>query len=437
VSEVRFDGVWKKFPRWQAGTRSVRSMLSSELRAQRRSTEERWALEDVSFELAEGRALGIIGHNGAGKSTLLRLASGLTEPTRGTIGVAPDAASVLSLGDTFDLELSGLENATTAAMVMGMRLSQANAALEEIIAFAELEEFQEAPMRSYSDGMKLRLAFGVVAQLSPRLLILDEVLAVGDLRFQEKCMQRIRELRAGGTSVLFASHSLEQVAQECDDVLWLANGRMQALGEAEDVVEQYRNSMEVATLRATPAPPPEDVAVLAALAEERDDDDDEEDDEHEGEGLDRLILQTNRFGSQEVQIEAVSITSPDGEPNTAAPEGTVDVGFTIRSAEVRDEVFVSVSIHRPEGSINAIDLNSDADEVRVGPVGPEGRRVTLSLDDLELAPGDYYVDVGVYPTDWGLSYDYHWRYYRLKVTGERYTDHVFRPRRRRWNVSGA
>jgi lipopolysaccharide transport system ATP-binding protein len=414
VTQVRFAGVWKSFPRWQAGTRSVRSMMSPALRAQRRSEELRWALRDVSFELAEGRALGIIGHNGAGKSTLLRLASGLTEPTRGAIGVAPEAASVLSLGDTFDLELTGLENALTAAMVMGMRLDEARRAVDAIVDFAELEDFSEAPMRAYSDGMKLRLAFGVIAQLSPRLLILDEVLAVGDLRFQEKCMARIRELRADGTSVLFASHSLDQVAEECDDVLWLTQGRVQALGEAEDIVERYRSSMQSETLRATPAPP--------------------RDADPEAEGL---VLQVTRFGSQEVQIDDVVIASADGERDTVAPGGTLDVAFTIRAPERHDEVFVSVSVFRPEGEVTCLDLNNDADQVRVGPVGPEGMRITLALDDLELAPGDYFVDVGVYPTDWAFSYDYHWHVHPLKVTGERYTDHIYRPRRRRWNVSAA
>jgi lipopolysaccharide transport system ATP-binding protein len=410
VSQVRFEGVWKAFPRWQAGTRSVRSMLSPSLRSQRRSEDQRWALQDVTFELREGRALGVIGHNGAGKSTLLRLASGLTEPTRGTIGVAPDAASVLSLGDTFDLELTGAENALTAAMVMGMRLDAARGALDDILAFAELDEFAEAPMRAYSDGMKLRLAFGVIAQLSPRLLILDEVLAVGDLRFQEKCMDRIRELRAGGTSVLFASHSLDQVAEECDEVLWLTRGETQALGEAEEVVERYRNSMQSETLRVTPAPT----------------------DDVPSEGL---VLQVNRFGSQEVQIDDVVVASADGVPAAVAQGETLDVAFTIRSAQPRDEVYVSVSVFRPEGEVTCLDLNNDADGVRVGPVGPEGLRIALALDDLELAPGDYFVDVGVYPSDWSLSYDYHWHAHPLTVTGERHTDHIYRPRRRRWNVS--
>jgi lipopolysaccharide transport system ATP-binding protein len=415
VTQLAFDAVWKSFPRWQAGTRSIRSMLSPSLRAQRRSSEIRWALRDVSFALEEGRALGVVGHNGAGKSTLLRMASGISEPTRGSIRVATDAASVLSLGDTFNLELTGRENALTAALVAGMRVRDAKRAMPAIVDFAELEDFADAPMRSYSDGMKLRLAFGVVAQLEPRLLILDEVLAVGDLSFQEKCMDRIRALRESGTSLLFASHNLDQVVEECDDVMWLQQGRVLGLGDAEEVVERYRGATQEATLLVTPEPEPGD---------------------GDGTAPDGLVLQETRFGSQEVQIEDVQIGADgDGEVD---PGETLDVAFTIRSAIHHEQLAVSLAIQRPEGEIICMDVNTQADGVEVGPVGPGGAlRVALALDDVELAPGTYFVDIGVFPADWKHSYDYHWRAHRLRVRGNRYTDFVYRPRLRRWTVADA
>ncbi|HEY6759200.1 MAG TPA: ABC transporter ATP-binding protein [Baekduia sp.] len=414
-TQLEFDGVWKSFPRWHAGTRSIRSMLDPDLRAQRRSTEVRWALRDISFTLENGRALGIVGHNGAGKSTLLRLASGITEPTRGAIRVATDAASVLSLGDTFNLELTGRENAMTAALVAGMRVRDAKRAMPAIMEFAELEDFSDAPVRSYSDGMKLRLAFGVVAQLQPRLLILDEVLAVGDLSFQEKCMAWIRALRDDGTSLLFASHNLDQVVEECDQAVWLQHGRVLGFGDAEEIVDRYRGATQEATLMVTPAP-------------------EEVPDGEASEGS--LVLQETRFGSQEVRIEDVQIGADgDGE---AEPGETLEVAFTIRADRAHEELAVSLAIQRPEGEIVCLDVNTQADGVRVGPVVAGGtQRVALAIDDLELAPGTYFVDVGVFPMDWAFSYDYHWRAHRLRVRGNRYTEFVYRPRLRRWTVGEA
>jgi lipopolysaccharide transport system ATP-binding protein len=422
-TQLELDGVWKSFPRWQAGTRSLRSLLDPALRAQRRSTEVRWALRDISFSLAAGEALGIVGHNGAGKSTLLRLASGISEPTRGAVRVATDSASVLSLGDTFNMELTGRENALTAALVHGMRVSDARRAMPAMLEFAELEEFADAPMRSYSDGMKLRLAFGVVAQLEPRLLILDEVLAVGDLSFQEKCMAWIRDLRENGTSLLFASHNLDQVVEECDRAMWIQQGRVLGLGDAEEIVDRYRGATQEATLMVTPAPDPA-----------RDGDDDDEDDgDGETEGL---VLQETRFGSQEVLIEDVRIgAGGDGE---ADPEETLEVAFTVRANAAHDDLAVSLSIQRPEGEIVCLDVNTQADGIKVGPLAAGGtQRIVLAIDDLELAPGTYFVDIGVFPPDWAHSYDYHWRAHRLRVRGNRYTEFVYRPRLRRWNVGDA
>jgi lipopolysaccharide transport system ATP-binding protein len=411
VNAIEVDNVWKRYPRWRPGTRSVRSMLSPGLRAARRSRDVRWALREVSFSVERGAALGVIGHNGAGKSTLLRLISGLGQPTRGTVRVTENSASVLSLGDTFSAELTGRENATTASVIAGLRLSEARAALPAILEFAELDGFEDAPLRSYSDGMKLRLAFGVVAQLRPELLVLDEVLAVGDLSFHQKCMTHLQELRAHGASVLLASHDLGEIVEQCDRVLWLDHGRVRGLGDPQELVDAYQQAMYSATLDVTPEPEQSD-----------------EDTEAGG-----LVLRLTRFGSQRMQIEDVVIGS-DGASNEVDPGGTLDVGLTVRNMGALEAVVVSVEVNRPDGDVPCIDLNTELDELEVGPVGPAGTRVTLSLDDLELGPGEYFVNVGVYPTDWAHAYDYHWHYYPLTVRGERKPDAVYRPQRRRWTI---
>jgi lipopolysaccharide transport system ATP-binding protein len=408
---AQFDEVWKAYPRWLAGRRSIRSIASPGMRSASRRSGSRWALRDVSFDLHAGESLGLIGENGAGKSTLLRLASGLGRTTKGDIRVSSDIASVLSLGGTLNVDLTGRENALTATLLAGIRLSGAREVVDRALAFAELEEFADSPVRSYSDGMKLRLSFGVVAQLNPGLLLLDEVIAVGDLRFREKCMARINELKAAGTSLLFASHDLEELAEQCDRALWLDEGVVRLAGPADEVVEQYRESMHTETYDRTPAPT--DGAV-------------------DGE----LILRTNRFGSQELTIEEVSL---QGSTSAAVvePDGSLMIEFTLRPAGPPIEnAVVGVSIHRVEGDVACCEANTDMDDVTIGAVSDD-KRVCFQWDDVELYPGQYIVDVGVYEPSWKFAYDYHWHVYPLKVIGTETSEAIFRPSRRRWTVEGS
>jgi len=403
---VRFDGVWKSFPRWLSGRRSLRAIATPGMRSASRRSGSRWALRDVSFELRQGESLGLIGENGAGKSTLLRLASGLGQVTKGQVLVSSDVASVLSLGGTLNVDLTGRENALTAALLAGVRMAQARDVVERALAFAELEEFADSPVRSYSDGMKLRLAFGVVAQLDPGLLLLDEVIAVGDLRFREKCMARIDELKAGGTSLLFASHDLEQLAEQCDRALWLEDGDVRLAGEAEEVVERYRDATQAATLDRTPEP---------------------------GDGEAGLVLRENRFGSQEVTIGEVTVTGSSGE-GAVEPDGSVTVELTLRreGPPIEDPI-VAVSIHQAEGEVSCCEANTDTDEVPLGSLSGE-RRVRFHWEEIELFPGEYVVDVGVYERSWKFAYDYHWHVYPLKVIGVNGSEAIFHPRRRRWTI---
>ena len=405
---VRVDQVWKAYPRWTPGTRTLKGLSSRRLRG-RAPKERRWALRDVSFQLQEGESAALIGANGAGKSTLLRLASGIGRPTRGSILVAGDTASVLSLGDAFDLELTWRENAITTAMLAGLRQAQARELLPAMLEFAELEAFAEAPVRTYSDGMKLRLAFGVVAQLQPSILLLDEVLAVGDLRFQDKCMAHIGELREHGTSVLLASHSLDEVQEQCDVAVWLQGGAVRAAGDVTSVVEEYRERMQSETRNRTP---PVD-----------------------GNGAGTLELRRNRFGSQELTIERVALRGPEGSPATEVASGSplsVAVELDNHSAPVEDPI-VGVSIHRAADGVVAYDCNTESAGVRLGRVAGTAS-ITLLLEHLDLEPGEYMVDVGVYEPAWAYAYDFHWQAYPLRVLGLVSGSGLARPAQR-WTVA--
>jgi lipopolysaccharide transport system ATP-binding protein len=402
-----FESVWKSYPRWtQDGARTSRAILARRLPEILRHREERWALSDVTVRVGHGRMMGIIGANGAGKSTMLRLASGLGRTTRGAIIVPDGTASVLSLGDTLDLELSGRENAYTAALIAGMSAADARRALKSVIEFAELEEFADAPMRTYSDGMKLRLAFGVVAQLRPPALILDEVIAVGDARFQAKCMARIDELRAGGTTVLFASHNLDEIERSCDEAIWLQRGKLRAGGEASEVVEAYRDGMRLDTLAVTPQG-----------------DDDSEDDGP-------LRLGDNRFGSQELTIDEVSLTTANGAVADRVSGGQpLEVELTIRSHRGPTPAVVTVGVTRLEDQVMCFETSSEelGSELTVD---ADGVTLRVAFDPVDLTSGEYAVDVGVYEPSWAFGYDYHWNAHRFTVEDDRGVKGVYvAPRR--------
>jgi lipopolysaccharide transport system ATP-binding protein len=207
------------------------------------STEDFWALKDVSFEIKQGDVVGIIGRNGAGKSTLLKILSRITEPTKGRIRIRGRVASLLEVGTGFHPELTGRENVYLNGAILGMSRAEIKAKFDEIVAFAEVEKFLDTPVKRYSSGMYVRLAFAVAAHLEPEILIVDEVLAVGDAEFQRKCLGKMEAVADGGRTVLFVSHNLTAVRLLCKNGLLLENGRVALKGAANEVADRYLESM--------------------------------------------------------------------------------------------------------------------------------------------------------------------------------------------------
>ena len=202
--------------------------------------EEFWALKDVSFEVKKGEVLGIIGHNGAGKSTLLKVISGILKPTTGSVQVNGTIVPMLELGSGFDFDLTGRENVFLNGAILGYPEQFLKEKYGEIVEFSELGQFIDVPLRNYSSGMVMRLAFSIATVVQPDILIVDEILAVGDADFQEKSKRRMLELMGGGTTVLFVSHSLGQIQEMCDRVLWLEKGRLKMAGKTETVCAMYQ-----------------------------------------------------------------------------------------------------------------------------------------------------------------------------------------------------
>ena len=198
-----------------------------------------WALKNVSFSVDEGEVVGIIGGNGAGKSTLLKILSRITPPTRGEVTIRGRVSSLLEVGTGFHPELTGRENVYLNGTILGMRKREVDERFDEIVAFSEVEKFLDTPVKRYSSGMRVRLAFAVAAHLEPEILIVDEVLAVGDAAFQQKCMNKMQDVGKEGRTVLFVSHNMPAVTSLCDRVIWLDQGRKVSEGPAREIVGDY------------------------------------------------------------------------------------------------------------------------------------------------------------------------------------------------------
>lgn len=203
------------------------------------------ALDDVSFDLKKGKTLGLIGKNGAGKSTTLKLISGILKPTSGTIRTYGNIVPMLELGAGFDLELTGKENIYLNGAILGYSKEYLESKYDEIVDFAEIRDFIDMPIRNYSSGMMARLAFSIASVVQPEILIVDEILAVGDVAFQEKSFNRMKELMTGGATVLFVSHDLEKIEEMCDKVIWLNKGKVVMFGDTEDVCNEYRKAQGI------------------------------------------------------------------------------------------------------------------------------------------------------------------------------------------------
>ena len=256
-----------------------------------------WALRNVSFTVAQGEAFGIVGANGSGKSTLLQIIAGILRPTSGTVERNGRLSALLELGSGFAPEFTGRQNVFLNASILGLSRAETDARFASIEQFASIGDFIDQPIRTYSTGMVLRLAFAVAAHVDPQILVVDEALAVGDIAFRQRCMRRIHDLRARGTTILYVSHDTTDVKALCDRCLWLEHGEMRALGESDAVIAQYLSAaiQKEARPRRSAGPPPEIVTSVSG---------------------------THRYGNRHALITGVELTGPTGAPVTRWTPGT-------------------------------------------------------------------------------------------------------------------
>lgn len=237
---VEINNVSMKFKMEQSKEKTLKGFVVNLLK-RKIKYEEFSALEDVSFTVSKGEVIGIIGKNGAGKSTLLKIISGIMQPTGGNVIVKSNIVPMLELGSGFDYELTGRENIFLNGAILGYSKEFLREKYDEIVAFSELERFIDMPIRNYSSGMMMRLAFSIATIVNPEILIVDEILSVGDAQFQEKSRARMMELMSGGTTVFFVSHSLPQIREMCNRVVWLKDGKVEMIGPSQEVCDAYEN----------------------------------------------------------------------------------------------------------------------------------------------------------------------------------------------------
>ena len=235
---IQVDNVSMRFKLAHDRISSLKEYMTKLIKGQLRY-EEFWALKNVSFNVAKGEVVGIIGKNGAGKSTLLKIISGILKPTEGSVSCSGIIVPMLELGSGFDHDLTGRENIFLNGAILGYSKEFVEDKFEEILEFSELGRFIDVPIRNYSSGMLMRLAFSIATVVNPEILIVDEILAVGDTDFQEKSKARMMELMSGGTTVLFVSHSMDQIREMCNRVIWLDGGKIKMIGETKEVCDRY------------------------------------------------------------------------------------------------------------------------------------------------------------------------------------------------------
>jgi lipopolysaccharide transport system ATP-binding protein len=380
------NNLGKRFKRY-AAQRPMTWMEAAVSRFQGvRSVDQFWALRQINFTVAPGEMLGVIGHNGAGKSTLLQLLGGITRPNEGRIQVKGRVGALLDLGAGFHGDLTGRENVFVTAIVAGLKRQEVARQFTEIVEFAELAAFIDNPVRTYSTGMLMRLAFAIAIHTRPDVLLVDEYLSVGDVSFQSKCLQRIKELKQDGCAIVLISHSVNQIQTLCTHALWLKRGEVVAYGTPKVIAGQYSTAMRTQTQQRTPDLPPK----LTRSGTE-------------------LRINQNRFGSLEAEITDVQLSPAVGIKS--GDRLTIDISY--RSPTRIIAPHFSVSITRPDGVV-CLDTNTEALKFAIAAIVGEDR-LCLTLDRLDLTGGQYFVNVGIFEQDWNYAYDYHWHVYPFSV----------------------
>ena len=357
------------------------------------------ALEDVSFSVAPGETLGVVGANGSGKSTLLKLLAGIVRPTRGSVSVRGRLAALLELGAGFHPEISGRENIEITGLLLGLTRREIAERFDAVVRFAGVEEFLDAPVKTYSSGMAVRLGFAIAAHSDPDVLLVDEVLAVGDEAFSHRALEKFSEFERAGKTLVFVSHDLNLVTDRCRRAIWLERGHLAADGPTGEVVARYRERVAA------------------------------------DEGRRRLSEGAGggRVGSGAATIEVVRLLDREGRPVGRVRSGeAVSIEIVARAPEAISDFVFGIEIATVSGA-TVFGTNTLLEGYRPERFAGDAR-IAVELPALDLAPGLYVIDAAVHARD-GAPYDYRRDVLRFEVTADRPGSGVWSPVRK-WSFSG-
>jgi ABC-type polysaccharide/polyol phosphate transport system ATPase subunit len=395
AAAIELHGISKRF-RAHGGRPSttLKSAVLELVRGRRQRARERFtALRDIDLTVDAGQSLGIIGANGSGKSTLLKLVAGIYRPDSGTLRVRGRVAPLIELGAGFHPELTGRENVVINGIILGLSQREVRRRLDAIVDFAGMREFIDAPARTYSSGMYMRLGFAVAVHLDPDVLLIDEVLAIGDEAFARKCADRIAEFRRVGKTLLLVGHEAATVERWCDEAVWLDHGLIRAAGAPHKVIDLYRQAMseqESDTLARSYEQPFPPTAVAARASEGRD-----------------------RWGTGEIEIERVRLDDTYGhERYVYTPGDPVTLRFAYRVHRPVERPVFGFAIVRNDG-LWIYGTDTTLARIPVPELGAAGE-VEVTIDSVGLVGGRYFVDVAAHAQD-GTPYDYHSRRYPFSV----------------------
>lgn len=392
------DRVSKRFKKHTLTKRSYSTLKSSLLTRffSKRFPPDNYieALQEISFTVKPGEALGIIGRNGSGKSTLLKLISGIYRPDKGSVNVCGRLSALIELGAGFHPDFTGRENIYLGGVMYGLSRREIDAKFKQIVSYAELEDFIDDPVRTYSSGMYMRLGFSLAVHTDPDILLVDEVLAVGDAAFVSRCHDTISELKRRGKTLLFVAHDLDAVSRWCDEVIWLERGKVQGRGEPARIIDSYLKRVR-------------------------------ESEEAKLETDNAVAVDNNetleRWGTKEVEIKEVRMRSSNGEIKWLFDENeavTIEVDYHLNS--VPEDLVFGVGILRADGLL-VHGTNTDIDELEVPLpfVELNGKQTQngvykYKINRLGLVEGSYFVDVAAHRSD-GYPYDYHHMRYKFSV----------------------
>lgn len=376
--------------------------------------EERWVLDDVSFEVKKGEAIGLIGHNGCGKSTTLKLLTRIMYPDSGSIELRGRVSSLIELGAGFHPDMSGRENIYTNASIFGLTKKEIDERLDDIIEFSEMEPFLDNPVRTYSSGMYMRLAFSVAINVNADILLIDEILAVGDVNFQAKCFNKLREIKAQGTTIVIVSHSMGQIEQICDRSIWIHEGKIKAEGIPRDIDMEYLNFMgekreadAVQRAEKREAEAQKEAETAKGTQESENCENQQEEEKTEEPEVKK------RWGNGKARFKDIYMTDASGKKKTVfASEESVRIcmSYTVKN-KVEDAVF-GIGIFRSDG-LQCYGTNTRIEQFHKFDLEKDGD-VVVNLKRLLLLPGKYTLDVAI-ESDMATPVDYYKESYIFEV----------------------